>query len=786
MASSPFLSKDGAPEILVVDDDVGHSESVSNLLRAHGYRVEREQEGRRGLERVRADAVDILILDLRMPGMSGTEVLDRLRVDAPHVKTIVLSGESDLSEIAPILRLGAYDYLPKPYDPAQLIGSVRRAADSARLEREHAEIVEARESDHRRHAFLVNASPDLIYLLDAEGRVAFVNDRLAERFGVDRGSVVGRHWSQLVPDGLRDVLRHRLDERRTGERATRALEFVLGDGADARILELSALGLYQQADGGREFGGTYGVVRDVTESRRAERALTQSQQKFQALFVNSPDAVFISALDSGRLVEGNENFRRMMSALGTDAIESDLAVWGDVAARRDFVARLLEAPERCSAELSRRHSGVDRHFEITARVLVLDGERCIVASLRDLTLQREAEADRLNLETQLQQASKMEAIGQLAGGIAHDFNNILASIIGYTELAQATAVVADSAQVRNYLGEVVTAGQRARDLISQMLTFTRARRGTAVPTDVRQCIHDVSRMLRAAIPKTIDIRTDFAPDLPMIQVDPVQLQQVLINLLINSRDAIVGNGAIAISVRRSASARHCMVCDTAFGGEHVELSVADTGHGIPDDLLPRVFDMFVSTREPGGTGIGLWLVNTIVHEYGGHVTIETSNRGTTFGVFLPAESVSPARPAREARAPSRVRGHVVVVDDEVSVGNFIGEALRSAGYDAIVFNDAGAAIAHIERRRGEVALLLTDQAMPQWSGLDVAEAARATDADLPIVIVTGFAERTDKSRMARLGVDRLLTKPFRIDALLEAVHDLTRRAEPEPRTDADQ
>ncbi|NJN52905.1 MAG: response regulator [Gammaproteobacteria bacterium] len=368
----------------------------------------------------------------------------------------------------------------------------------------------------------------------------------------------------------------------------------------------------------------------------------------------------------------------------------------------------------------------------------------------------------------------MEAIGQLAGGIAHDFNNILASIIGYTELAMIAPPHADRTQVKTYLSEVVSAGQRARDLISQMLTFTRAHRGNAVATDIRVAIGEVSRMLRAAIPKTIDIRSDFA-EVPEVRIDPVQFQQVLINLLVNARDAITGNGRIDIRLDNSRAEGACVACGVELHGDFVELTVADTGHGIELALLPRVFDMFVSTREAGrGTGMGLWLVNTIVHEYGGHLKVDTSTRGTTFHVYLPAGMTQPeASAAVEITvAPAAVDGHIVVVDDEVSVANFIGEVLRNAGFDAIVFNDAAAAIDHMTRHAADVSLVLTDFAMPQLSGLDVAEAIGGLDVPIPVVIVTGYADRADKARMARLGVARLLTKPFRIEALLSVVREL--------------
>ncbi len=777
---SALNSNPTAATVLIIDDDAQHAASVRDLLDAQGYAISTTTDGREGLRRILDRRVDVLILDLNMPQTSGLDVLDALHsmpaseMDRP--KTIVLSGESDISQVAPVLRLGAYDYLTKPYDPAQLLKAVRNAVERCQLERERALLVAAREADHERHAFLVNAAPDLIYLLDADGRLQFHNNHLADVFGTTARSAVGQHWREVVPKDLHTALEHRVNERRTSGRATRHLEVELhGARGDARTLELSSTGIYDATRPAADsFRGTYGVVRDITAARRANQALAQSQEKFRALFYSSPDAVFISHLEDGSIIECNENFVRIMDGTSNRPIDNDALVWGDRSARLAFARRLQQSPDRYSEVFTTHRNGSTRTHEVTARLLTLDGDTCIVASVRDLTAQKQAEEDRLNLQTKLQQASKMEAIGQLAGGIAHDFNNILASIIGYTELAMVAAPRTDPAQVKSYLGEVVTAGQRARDLISQMLTFTRAHRGNAVATDIAVTIGEVSRMLRAAIPKSIDIRNEFA-DVPMVRVDPIQLQQVLINLLVNASDSITGNGRIDVRVRTAVAAGHCVACNSPLQGSYVELAVSDTGHGIERDLLPRVFDMFVSTRDPGrGTGMGLWLVNTIVHEYGGHLLVDTSSKGTTFHVYLPSgERAALVRAELEpvADAPP-IKGHVLVIDDEVSVGNFIGEVLRNAGYEAVVYNDAAAAIDHLTRRASEISLVLTDFAMPQFTGLDVAEAAGALDTRIPVVIVTGFADRTDKARMARLGVSRLLTKPFRIEALLGVVREL--------------
>ena len=207
-------------QVLVVDDDARHAASVRELLSAHGYSVEFEVEGAQGLRRIKADSIDVLILDLDMPNMSGIDVLQALGADGNGLKTIVVSGESHVEKITPILRLGAYDYLPKPYEPEQLLASVRNAVTRTRLERENRAMLDEKEAANRRDAFLINASPDLIYMLDVAGRFTFLNDQLRDVFGYDRDTLIGRDWNALVSPGR---LRHAFatSRRRTPHRATR-------------------------------------------------------------------------------------------------------------------------------------------------------------------------------------------------------------------------------------------------------------------------------------------------------------------------------------------------------------------------------------------------------------------------------------------------------------------------------------------------------------------------------------------------------------------------------------
>jgi len=782
-------------KILIVDDDAVHARSVRDVLAAHNYVAEIETSGNGGLAKLRSahssgEPFQVLVLDLHIPDLPGLKVLEAINAAGLSVKTIVLSGERELETVTPILQLGAIDYLPKPSPPQQLITSVANALSRFQLEAEIGVMHAQAEEDARLYEFLLNAAPDLVYMLGKDGEFQFINHQLDNIFDAKLDGLTTQHWASLFaghPE-LIQRLSHQFNERRTGVRATIAEEFTYTTNIGTQhSLELSSIGLYEGRNANQvgDFLGTYGIVRDVTEARRTRRQLQQSQRKFYSLFADSLDAIFISRIEDGEIVERNPSFVAMAKAMSSDVLDRahnrmdaepllDSFLWDNEQARAACMADLHANPNHHEWSFERPVQGEQRFFEVHARRIEIEQQLCMVATLHDRTHERRAEQDRLTLQQQLHQAGRMEAIGQIAGGIAHDFNNILASIIGYAELIlNSRARLADE-QVDQYLDEVVTAGHRARDLISQMLTFTRAQRGEAQATDVTTTIQDVSRMLRAAIPTSIEVQSNFEPDLPSVHIDPVQIQQIVINLLINARDAISGNGSIIIDVERHRGHVQCRTCGEDLAEGSIIVRVRDTGHGIAPELFEKIFDMYFTTRPPDqGTGYGLWMVNNFVHEAGGHITLHSEvDQGTEFRIALPAAQEHSPVVAPSVPAPA-INGRIVVVDDEVSVGNFIGEVLRDKGYPTVVFSESPQALDYLKENMSHIALLITDGSMPLISGVELVEHLRSSGSALPVMFVTAYTQSTDVNTLAKLGVNKYLQKPFSIEEMLAGVEELT-------------
>ena len=351
--------------ILIIDDDPGYEASVRELLAAYSHQANFTENSQEGLELLRQGDYQVLILDLNMPETSGMNILEELAATNADVKTIVLSGEPSLNSVTPILRLGAYDYLQKPFEPQQLLTSVVNALDHYQLEKRNRSMASEVEASHELHEFLVNSTPDIIYMLDESGNFNFINKQLHNIFKVKPEDLKGHPWERLLGDRLATILHHRFNERRTGSRATRNYEFdFLAPDGQPRIMEFSATGLYSDHSPGNDgrFVGTYGVLRDVTQSRLTARKLEQSQQKFYSLFMDSPDAVFITRVEDGHLIEGNDNFRRIKHTVGAGDLETDAFIFPNPESRQHFVQALQETPSHFRTVIERDLVGQTHFF----------------------------------------------------------------------------------------------------------------------------------------------------------------------------------------------------------------------------------------------------------------------------------------------------------------------------------------------------------------------------------------------------------------------------------------
>ncbi len=391
----------------------------------------------------------------------------------------------------------------------------------------------------------------------------------------------------------------------------------------------------------------------------------------------------------------------------------------------------------------------------------------------------ETRAEHEKLQFQLQQAHKMEALGQLTGGIAHDFNNILASIMGYSRLALDRYVDDKESKLGQYLQEVYRAGERARDLISQMLAFTRGGQAEPIALDMTPLLKDVMKMLESTLPSSIKIRIVIDNTLPKILIDPVQLHQVIMNLCVNARDAMDNHGCLTVSLQNiNIVDRKCNSCHKHFGGDFVELSVNDTGTGIKSEILERIFEPFFTTKEIGkGTGIGLSMVHGIIHKYNGHILIDSDKSvGTECNILfpvIPGESVAePFVQHNVEQEAQRVDAHILIVDDDNSVAAFIAELFESHAYRVTVAHNGSQALQWFMMAPDKFDLVITDQTMPIMDGDLLARELLAVRPGLPIILCTGYSQNINEEKALEMGIKIYLEKPVDPGVLLKSAADL--------------
>jgi PAS domain S-box-containing protein len=516
-------------------------------------------------------------------------------------------------------------------------------------------------------------------------------------------------------------------------------------------------------------------IRDITASREAEDALRASEEQYRATFNASADALVLWNSRSQR-VDVNPAYEQMYGYSRDEVLAGGRGREVTAEHRRqqeEIIARTLGG-ERCHEELETVRRNGER-FPIEVRTIPIQhrGEPHVLAIVRDLTERRQVERDRERLEAQLRQAQKMEAIGHLTGGIAHDFNNLLTSIMGYVTLALERSEGSD-AKTATYLDQASLSCKRARDLIQQMLTFSRGRRGEPRPLAPALLVRESVKLLRSSFPATVELRTKL-DDVPAALMDPIQLEQVLMNLAINARDAMQASGTIRILVRRSdRTAGVCASCRCNVDGEFVELAVADTGSGIPADVQERMFEPFFTTKEVGhGSGMGLATVHGIVHEHGGHILVESiAGRGATFRVLLPPlpsrDGATAEPPLAEHEQPlprPALAGRVAVIDDEPSVSDFMQDLLTHWGLTVTLFEDGGKALEAIAA--GDAFdLVITDQTMPGMTGIELARAVRELRPGLKVVLYTGYGEGIAPADIDSAGLAGLLRKPIEPSELL--------------------
>ncbi len=511
------------------------------------------------------------------------------------------------------------------------------------------------------------------------------------------------------------------------------------------------------------------LQQELAERRRAEAALRESEARYRLLFNSAADSLFIHDLE-GRILEVNQ---RACERLGyrreelLDISPSDLDAPGYKEELEQHLERIKQRGHALIESVHVRKDGTAFPVELSTRLIQYNDQPALLTVARDIT-------ERKQIEQQLRQQERLAAVGQLAGGIAHDFNNLLTTIILYAQLpASKPGLTPEAARALKVIrGE----SQKAANLVQQILDFSRRAMMESQPVNLEPFIKELSYMLERTLPETIKLQLDVESEATyVVEADPTRIQQALMNLVLNARDAMPEGGNVRIEL-----ARHTFDTQTSVpvvdmqAGHWVRLTVADTGTGIPEDVLPHIFEPFYTTKERGkGTGLGLAQVYGIIKQHGGHIDVQTKvNEGSAFHIYLPEHRGEQAK-ATPMTTEALPQGHgerLLIVEDEASVRQALREILAPLGYQIETTNNGRAALATYYEAKGNFDLVITDLVMPEMDGVSLISNLREIAPALKTMAITGYAGVDDLEQLRSTRIwDDVIQKPFEARVLAEKV-----------------
>jgi len=670
----------------------------------------------------------------------------------------------------------------RPLTEPELIRSLLQIYSvRAAIELERLAATRTSQSTLEQYRTIFNKSLDGLILFSLDGHIVDANPAWTAMHGYTREEVLQLRPTDFIPPESRDAYRKFIATVSNNQPYHTVTSGLRKDGsrylADVRGVMMEYQGQPHML----------AIMRDVTEQVEQENALRKSEDRLRSTIDAAMDCIIGIDID-GKVLEFNPAAEETFGYQKADVAGKNMA---ELIIPERYRAHHLAAMEQRQQQkdgniaakrmevTAMRADGSEFPVELSIDVAQGVDGKMFIGYLRDITERKRAEEQRTRLEAQLRQSQKMEAIGHLSGGIAHDFNNILTGVMGYIVLASEISEQYQDEKIARYLQRALRSGQKARDLIQQMLTFSRGQRGEPKPLTLAPLVKESMKLLESTLPSSIEIDTDCDYASPLVNVDPLHIEQIIMNLCINARDAMNNAGRLGISVKtRHCSDCICASCQQSIVGDFVELSVNDTGIGIEKDEITRIFEPFYSTKEVGkGSGMGLSTVHGIVHEYGGHIGLESSpGNGTTFRIFLPAiRQMSTGVTHQQEQSPTPVQlrkhlsGRVALVDDEVSVSEFMQDMLENWGMDAYTFNSSMEAKSFIEANPDAFDLIILDQTMPKLTGIELARHIIAGNPHVPMILYTGHSDEIRNSDIELLNIKAVVKKPIDVNEFYQLV-----------------
>ena len=530
-----------------------------------------------------------------------------------------------------------------------------------------------------------------------------------------------------------------------------------------RTLELSKINIQLQ--------------QEIDERKKAEETLLVSEERYHQLFESESDAIVLIDAQTSRLEDANQAALDLFGYTKKEILDltiEDIQIVQE--AEVNGINRDLEIdPDEMKEPwvYMKKEDGSIFPAEIGSGSYESKGQKKIIGSVRDITERLQAKEKSKKLEYQLRQSQKMEALGTLAGGIAHDFNNILGTILGFTELAKNE--VPENSEEKEYLEEVYRSGERAADLVSQLLTFSRLEDPELKPIQLSILIKEVLKMMRATFPANIEIKQDLKSVKSLIMANSTQIHQVIVNLFSNAEYSMRDKGGIiGIKLEKVKHKKdQFSSSNLKEGTPYLKLSVSDTGSGMNTEIRDHIFEPFFTTKQVGeGSGLGLSVVHGIVKNHNGEITFKSNpEKGTAFQIFFPI--VENRADLASDQISSSVGGseHILVVEDECALAKSVKISLQKLGYKVTVVNESPVALKVFNAQPHRFDLVYTDMAMPKMTGYELSQKLLGIRPDIPIVLATGYSNLISEKTATAAGIYQFLSKPVKISTLTRIIRE---------------
>jgi len=756
--------------VLIAEDRPADAKLILHALRRDGFEViahcvETEADF---LAHLRPE-LDIVLSDYSMQQFDAERALALVKHSRLDVPFIVVTGTISETIAVEMMKQGAADYLLK--DRLSRLGeAVRRACHERELRCAHREADTALRESREHLSAIISFAMDAIITVDEAHCVTLFNAAAEKLFGCSATEAIGRSINDFIPERFQAAQHQHVQKFLEDGQTYRTMNARSVYGRRADGIEVPMEATISQTRVGGHLSFTI-ILRDVSERQRTEEALRQSEERYRTLFESNPQPMWVYDIGTLAFLAVNQAAVRHYGYSPAEFFAMKIA---DLRPAEDL-PHLQEHLNNIEAEasgaaiwqhLKKDGSAID--VEILWHEIIFDGHAARLVLATDIT-------ERKLLEDQLRQAQKMEAIGRLAGGVAHDFNNLLTAIIGYSQLMLGR--MGNDSQMRKELEEIYKAGTRAASLTSQLLAFSRKQVIQPVSLNLNAVVVDMGKMLRRLIGEDIELQLALADDLDCVKADAGQMQQVVMNLAVNARDAMPAGGRLTIAtVNIDLDEAFTRKRPTVTPGAYVGLRVSDTGCGIDEEIQSRIFEPFFTTKEMGkGTGLGLSTIHGIITQSGGYVWFDSEpGNGTTFEIYLPRIDEREEQRKISGSTSEILHGTetILLVEDEEAVRRLARSILEAHGYRVLEAPSCEDALAMAMTHQGSLDLLVTDVVMPQMSGRELAEQLARRCPEVKVLFISGYTD----DAIVRTGVLKsgmaFLQKPFVPDAFARKVREV--------------